>query len=38
MKSQTHFWDLGVENFFVSRNLKKWVTRLYKIDGQTESG
>ena len=23
MRSQTHFWDLGVENFFVSRNLKK---------------
>ena len=23
MSSQTHFWDLGVENFSVSRNLKK---------------
>ena len=23
MRSQTHFWDLAVENFFVSRNLKK---------------
>ena len=22
MRSQTHFWDFGVERFFVSRNLK----------------